>query len=67
MKQSVQTYVKVLLNLLTALIALLLCILLIPKGVIFFMPFIIGWIISLIASPVVRFFEEKLKVRRKGA
>lgn len=67
MKQSVQTYVKVILNLLTALIALLLCILLIPKGVIFFMPFIIGWIISLIASPVVRFFEEKLKVRRKGA
>lgn len=31
------------------------------------MPFIIGWIIALIASPVVRFFEEKLKVRRKGA
>lgn len=31
------------------------------------MPFVIGWIIALIASPVVRFFEEKLKVRRKGA
>lgn len=31
------------------------------------MPFVIGWIISLIAAPVVRFFEEKLKVRRKGA
>lgn len=30
------------------------------------MPFIIGWIISSIASPVVRFFEEKLKVRRKA-
>ena len=30
------------------------------------MPFIVGWIISLIASPVVRFFEEKLNVRRKA-
>lgn len=30
------------------------------------MPFILGWIISLIASPVVRFFEEKLKVKRKA-
>lgn len=30
------------------------------------MPFIIGWIISLIASPLVRFLEEKLKIRRKA-
>ncbi|MDE7200248.1 MAG: sporulation integral membrane protein YtvI, partial [Lachnospiraceae bacterium] len=32
----------------------------------FFMPFIVGWLISLIASPVVLFFEKKLKVRRKA-
>lgn len=67
MKQSLKTYMKVILNLLTALVILLLCIFLLPRCIIFFMPFIIGWIISLIASPVVRFFEEKLKVRRKGA
>lgn len=67
MKQSTKTYVKVIFNLLTALVILLLCIFLLPRCIIFFMPFIIGWIISLIASPVVRFFEEKLKVRRKGA
>ena len=30
------------------------------------MPFILGWLISLIAAPVVRFFEEKLKVKRKA-
>lgn len=29
------------------------------------MPFFIGWIISLIANPIVRFFETKLKIRRK--
>ena len=67
MKQSVRTYVKVVLNLLTALVVLLLCIFLLPRCIYFFMPFVIGWIIALIASPVVRFFEEKLKVRRKGA
>lgn len=67
MKQSIMTYVKVVLNLLTALVVLLLCIFLLPRCIYFFMPFIIGWIIALVASPVVRFFEEKLKVRRKGA
>ena len=67
MRQSVKTYVKVILNLLTALVILLLCIFVLPRCLYFFMPFVIGWIIALIASPVVRFFEEKLKVRRKGA
>lgn len=50
----------------TALVVLLLCIFLLPKCIWFFMPFIVGWLISMIASPVVRFFEEKLKVRRKA-
>lgn len=67
MRQSVRTYVKVVLNLLTALVIILLCIFLLPRCIYFFMPFVIGWFISLLASPVVRFFEEKLKVRRKGA
>lgn len=67
MRQSIKTYLKVILNLVTALVALLLCIFLLPRCIIFFMPFLIGWIIAMIASPVVRFFEEKLKVRRKGA
>ena len=67
MSQSIKTYIKVVLNILTALVVLLLCIFLLPKCIYFFMPFVIGWIIALIASPVVRFFEEKLKIKRKGA
>ncbi len=67
MRQSIKTYLKVILNLITALVILFLCIFLLPKCIFFFMPFVIGWIISLIAAPVVRFFEEKLKIRRKGA
>lgn len=66
MKQSLKTYVKVFLNLLTALAVLLLCIFLLPRVLMFFMPFIVGWLISLIAAPAVRFFEEKFKVKRKA-
>lgn len=67
MRGSNKTYLKVISNLLTALVILALCVFILPKIIIFFMPFLIGWIISMIASPVVRFFEERLKIRRKGA
>ena len=66
MRNDARIYVKVLLNLFTALAVVLLCIFLLPKCIWFFMPFIMGWFISLIASPVVHFFEKKLKVRRKA-
>lgn len=66
MRSSLKIYLKVAMNLLTALAVVFLCIFLLPRCIWFFMPFILGWIISLIAFPVVRFFEEKLKVRRKA-
>lgn len=66
MRRALKIYLKVTLNLFTALVAVLLCIFLLPRLIWFFMPFILGWLISLIASPVVRFFEEKLKVKRKA-
>lgn len=66
MKKEAVTYIKVILNLLTALVIFLLAIFLLPRIIFFFMPFIIGWIISLIAAPFVRFLEEKLKIRRKA-
>lgn len=30
------------------------------------MPFVVGWIIAMIANPLVRFFEQKIKIRRKA-
>ena len=66
MRKSIKIYLKVILNLFTALAVVLLCIFLLPKCIWFFMPFILGWLIALIASPVVHFFEEKLKVKRKA-
>jgi sporulation integral membrane protein YtvI len=53
-------------NLGIAVVILLLFLLLLPRILVFFMPFFIGWIIALIANPLVHFFEEKLKIRRKA-
>ncbi len=66
MRQPFKRYSKVFLNLALAAGALLLCIFVVPKLVLFFLPFIIGWMIAAIANPPVRFFEEKLRIKRKA-
>ncbi|NLL77399.1 MAG: sporulation integral membrane protein YtvI [Clostridiales bacterium] len=66
MKPSLKTYLKVLMNLGIAAVTLLLLVLLLPRVIVFFMPFVVGWIIAMIANPIVRFFEEKLKIKRKA-
>ncbi len=59
-------YLKALINLALALIIFLLVIFLVPKLLIFFAPFVAGWVIALIAGPLVHFFEDKLKIKRKA-
>ena len=66
MKPLHRTYVKVLMNLGIALLILMLIVFLLPKALLFFMPFVIGWIIALIANPLVVFFESKLRIKRKA-
>ena len=51
-KGSRRTYLKVVMNLGIVLALILLCIFVVPRVVIYFMPFVIGWIIALIASPL---------------
>jgi sporulation integral membrane protein YtvI len=58
-------YCKALVNLAVAATFVLLVIFLVPKALVLFMPFIIGWFIALLASPLVQFFEKKLKIKRK--
>lgn len=58
-------YTKALVNLVVALVCFLGVIFLLPRLLIFFAPFVAGWIIALIAGPLVRFFEEKVKLKRK--
>ena len=57
---------KLIVNILISLVILLLCIFLVPRLILFFMPFVIGWIISCIANPLVVFLERKLKIKRKA-
>lgn len=65
-KSGTTKYVKAVLNLLTAVVLLLLIIFVLPRLLGFFMPFVVGWIIAMIANPLVRFFEQKIKIRRKA-
>lgn len=58
--------IKLVVNLIISLIILLVCIFLVPRLIIFFMPFVVGWVISCIANPLVVFLEKKLKIRRKA-
>ena len=53
-------YVKIFLNMGISLVVWLG-----PKLLRFFMPFVIGWLIALIANPLVRFLEKRLKIVRK--
>lgn len=58
-------YARVLLNILIPAGGTLLACIVLPKFLRFFMPFVIGWIIAMIANPLVRFLESRLKVVRK--
>ncbi len=64
MKQSTK-YLKICCNLAWAVTLIFVLVFVIPRLLLFFMPFIVGFILSLIANPVVRFLEKKLKIKRK--
>lgn len=59
------TYIKILCNLAIFVISLLLVIFVLPRVLVFFMPFVVAWIIAWIATPIVRFVEKHLKLKRK--
>ena len=64
MKQSTK-YLKIFVNLLVAACTIVFLCFLFPKVIIFFMPFVVGWVISMIANPLVRFLEKRVKIVRK--
>ncbi len=66
MKQNTRTYCKAIINILLAIVGIIVLITIVPKVLSFFMPFVVAWIIALLASPMVKFLEEKLKIRRKA-
>ena len=58
-------YLKILLNIFLLLLLVILIFFVVPKLAVFFMPFVIGWIIALIANPLVKFLENHVKIVRK--
>lgn len=65
MKQSTK-YLKITVNILSMAAVFLFCVYLLPKILVYFMPFIIAGIVALMANPLVKFLEQKLKIVRKA-
>lgn len=59
-------YLKALVNICISLVILVLIVFLVPKLLVFFSPFVAGWIVALIAAPLVHFFETRFKIKRKA-
>jgi sporulation integral membrane protein YtvI len=60
-------YFKIFLNILFPCVSLVLLFWLGPKLIVFFAPFIVGYLLAKLANPLVAFISEKCKVRRKAA
>lgn len=58
-------YLKIFVNIIFLIIMALIIFFIVPRVLIFFMPFLIGWIISIIANPLVKFLETKVNIVRK--
>lgn len=58
-------YLKLVLNIVIPIAAVALVIFAVPKLLTLFMPFFVGWIISLIANPLVKVLDKRLKIVRK--
>ncbi len=63
--QDKQTYLKIIVNFVIMIALLILTIIFLPKLISFFWPFVLAFILSLIANPVVRFMEQRIHIKRK--
>ena len=64
MKKSTK-YLKIFCNLIAMLLTLFFVFYILPRAVVYFMPFVVGFVIALIANPVIRFLEKRIKIKRK--
>ena len=55
-------YLRMILNIVIPFLGLCLVIFLGPRLLRFFMPFVVGWILALLANPLVRFLERRVKL-----
>ncbi len=62
---KLKLYLKILINFSIAILGILFVFLLLPRLLGFFLPFVIGWIVSMIANPLVKLLEKRVKILRK--
>jgi len=58
-------YLRIFVNLIFDIGVALFLVFVVPKLLRFFGPFVVGWIVSMIANPLVKFLESKVKLLRK--
>ena len=58
-------YGKILVNLIISILITVICITVVPRLLSIFFPFVVAYIISIIANPLVRFLERRVKILRK--
>ena len=63
--EAVRKYTRVILNIMVPILTIWLVCFLGPKVLYYFLPFVIGWIIAMIANPLVRFLERRVRIVRK--
>ncbi len=63
--EKVRKYCRLILNIVIPILFIYLICVWGPRILNFFLPFVIGWIIAVIANPLVRFLEKRLKIVRK--
>lgn len=60
-----EIYLDIIMELLVILAGALLLIFALPKAIVFLWPFVAGWIISMMAHPVIEYLEKKVKLPKK--
>lgn len=63
--QTVKHFGKIILNLFLAVVVFVVVVFVLPKVIKFFVPFVVGAVIALCASPIVHFLEKRMKIKRK--
>jgi predicted PurR-regulated permease PerM len=63
--QTVKHFGKIILNLFLAVVVFVFVVFVLPKVIKFFVPFVVGAVIALCASPIVHFLEKRMKIKRK--
>lgn len=68
MMEGIKKYARILLNIIIPLVGIWLAVFWLPRLLRYFLPFVIGWILAMMANPLVRFLEKRVKiVRRHGS